>query len=54
MNDDASVRRQKGASRPVQELDSRMRMLAGLECVDLVFAFAEDTPEQAIDIVGTQ
>ena len=51
VNEDASVRRQKGEARPVQALASRMRMLAGLQCVDLVFAFGEDTPEAAIHCI---
>ena len=51
INDDASVRRQKGATRPVQRLESRQRVLAALGCVDLVFAFADDTPERVIEAV---
>lgn len=52
VNDDDSVRRQKGPMRPVQELKSRMRVLAGLACVDLVFPFAEDTPERIIHAIS--
>jgi len=48
VNDDASVRRLKGADRPFNSLDDRMEVLAALECVDLVVAFAEDTPESLI------
>jgi D-beta-D-heptose 7-phosphate kinase / D-beta-D-heptose 1-phosphate adenosyltransferase len=48
LNDDDSVRRLKGAERPInQELD-RAEVLAGLECVDLVVLFSEDTPENLI------
>jgi D-beta-D-heptose 7-phosphate kinase/D-beta-D-heptose 1-phosphate adenosyltransferase len=48
VNDDASVRRLKGALRPVNPLATRMRMLSALASVDWVIAFAEDTPERVI------
>ncbi|MDQ2778091.1 MAG: D-glycero-beta-D-manno-heptose 1-phosphate adenylyltransferase, partial [Pseudomonadota bacterium] len=48
VNDDASVRRLKGAPRPVNPLATRLRMLAALACVDWVAPFAEDTPERLI------
>lgn len=46
VNDDHSVERLKGISRPVNPLLSRMRMLAALSCVDWVVSFSEDTPER--------
>ncbi|MXY54550.1 MAG: bifunctional D-glycero-beta-D-manno-heptose-7-phosphate kinase/D-glycero-beta-D-manno-heptose 1-phosphate adenylyltransferase HldE [Gammaproteobacteria bacterium] len=45
VNDDASVRRLKGAGRPVNRLERRTRVLEGLSSVDWVVAFDEDTPE---------
>jgi len=48
VNDDASVIRLKGPTRPVNPLATRMRMLSALECVDWVVAFSEDTPERLI------
>ena len=48
VNDDASVRRLKGRSRPVFPLDDRVRVLAALGCVDHVVPFAEDTPLRLI------
>ena len=48
LNDDASVRRLKGAGRPLQNAADRARVLAGLEVVDAVVTFAEDTPEGAL------
>lgn len=54
VNDDESVRRLKGASRPVFPLHVRLRMLAALSCVDYVMAFAEDTPEQLIQQLTPQ
>ncbi len=44
LNDDASIRRLKGATRPINPLNDRMLMLAGLRAVDLVIPFSEDTP----------
>ena len=44
INADASVRRLKGASRPVQPEAARAAVLASLASVDLVVAFEEDTP----------
>lgn len=54
VNDDESVRRLKGPSRPVFPLHVRLRMLAALSCVDYVMAFAEDTPEQLIQQLTPQ
>lgn len=48
VNGDASVRRIKGADRPVNPLWQRMRVLAGLSVVDWVVPFDEDTPERLI------
>ena len=48
VNDDASVRRLKGPSRPVTPLGQRMAVLAALEAVDWVVPFAEDTPERLV------
>jgi D-beta-D-heptose 7-phosphate kinase/D-beta-D-heptose 1-phosphate adenosyltransferase len=48
VNSDDSVRRLKGRDRPVNPLDHRMAMLAGLECVDWVVPFDNDTPREEI------
>lgn len=48
VNDDDSVRRLKGHSRPINALAQRMVVLAGLAAVDWVCAFGEDTPESLI------
>lgn len=52
VNDDASVQRLKGASRPINSLEKRMRVLAALQCVDWVVSFAEDTPARLIEAVA--
>ena len=48
INDDASVRRLKGASRPVYPMEERAEILLALRWVDAVTSFAEDTPAEAI------
>lgn len=48
VNSDASVSRLKGPSRPINPLEHRMAVLAGLESVDWVVPFDEDTPEKLI------
>jgi D-beta-D-heptose 7-phosphate kinase / D-beta-D-heptose 1-phosphate adenosyltransferase len=44
LNSDRSVRALKGEGRPVNDLESRALVLAGLHSVDLVVAFDEATP----------
>jgi D-beta-D-heptose 7-phosphate kinase/D-beta-D-heptose 1-phosphate adenosyltransferase len=51
INDDDSVRRLKGESRPINALEDRMLVLAGLAAVDWVVPFSEDTPERVITAV---
>lgn len=44
LNSDDSVRRLKGAERPIRNQDHRAEVLAALEMIDLVVIFEEDTP----------
>ena len=44
INSDASVRKLKGAKRPVVPERERAEVVASLGCVDYVFVFNEDTP----------
>ena len=46
VNSDESVKMLKGDSRPINNLQARMSVLAALECVDWVVAFSEETPER--------
>ncbi len=48
VNDDDSVRRLKGESRPINTLEDRLHVLAGLAAVDWVVPFSEDTPAALI------
>jgi D-beta-D-heptose 7-phosphate kinase/D-beta-D-heptose 1-phosphate adenosyltransferase len=49
LNSDASVQRLKGDGRPVNDLEARAIVLAGLAGVDLVAPFDEDTPIRLIE-----
>jgi D-beta-D-heptose 7-phosphate kinase/D-beta-D-heptose 1-phosphate adenosyltransferase len=46
VNSDASVKRLKGETRPINGLQERMTVLSALACVDWVVDFSEDTPER--------
>jgi len=48
INSDASVRRMKGAERPVMPEGERAEVLAALAAVDYVTVFEEDTPREII------
>lgn len=52
VNDDASVQRLKGPERPINTLDHRMTVLAGLGAVDWVVPFSEDTPARLINAIA--
>ena len=52
VNDDASVRRLKGAGRPLHDLEKRLKVLAGLAAIDWLVTFSEDTPERLVEQVS--
>ena len=54
VNSDASVRRLKGPSRPVNTEQARATLLAGLRCVDAVTVFEEDTPVPLLEVLQPQ
>lgn len=43
VNSDAWIKRHKGANRPIQDQDTRINLLASLECVDFVVVFNDKT-----------
>lgn len=49
LNSDASVRRLKGPTRPLMGQEDRVELLEGLDCVDAVAVFDEDTPLRILD-----
>ena len=50
INSDASVSRLKGPGRPINPVERRMAVLAGLEAVDWVTYFEDDTPERLLEL----
>ncbi len=51
INSDASVKRLKGAGRPINPVERRMAVLAGLEAVDWVVSYDDDTPERLLELI---
>jgi len=52
INDDASVRRLKGAERPIVPEAERQELVSALRCVDLAVLFGEDTPARIIEQIA--
>ena len=52
VNEDASVTRLKGSDRPINGIDCRMSVLAGLRAVSYVVPFSEDTPARLIEAIS--
>ncbi len=48
INDDESVRKLKGSGRPINNVEQRMAVLAGLGVVDWVISFNDATPERLL------
>ncbi len=48
LNSDASVTKLKGPNRPINNQESRKKILESLDCVDEVIIFEEDTPIELI------
>jgi D-beta-D-heptose 7-phosphate kinase/D-beta-D-heptose 1-phosphate adenosyltransferase len=51
LNTDASVKRIKGAKRPIVPQDDRAIILSALGCVDYVCLFDEDTPHELLKAI---
>lgn len=51
LNSDASVRRSKGDSRPVNTQEERAAVLLGLRAVDFVVIFDEDEPRPLVEAI---
>jgi D-beta-D-heptose 7-phosphate kinase/D-beta-D-heptose 1-phosphate adenosyltransferase len=48
VNDDLSVKKIKGASRPVFPLEERLEILEAVEDIDYLTSFSEETPQKII------
>lgn len=51
VNADSSIKRLKGMHRPINHLEHRMKVIAGLGVVDWVIPFEEDTPEHLLHLL---
>lgn len=51
VNSDDSVKKLKGPNRPINVLQSRMYLLASLQCVDAVCSFIDETPIHVIEVL---
>jgi D-beta-D-heptose 7-phosphate kinase/D-beta-D-heptose 1-phosphate adenosyltransferase len=49
INSDASVKRLKGAQRPINDERARVMMLNNIESVDWIVVFGEDTPYETLE-----
>jgi D-beta-D-heptose 7-phosphate kinase/D-beta-D-heptose 1-phosphate adenosyltransferase len=49
LNTDASIKRLKGPSRPINSLEDRMKLLQSISYIDVVIPFDEDTPIKLIE-----
>lgn len=48
LNSDQSVKKLKGPNRPLHTAEDRAYVLAGLQCIDLIIIFEEETPLQLL------
>ncbi|MDR3477175.1 MAG: bifunctional D-glycero-beta-D-manno-heptose-7-phosphate kinase/D-glycero-beta-D-manno-heptose 1-phosphate adenylyltransferase HldE [Gammaproteobacteria bacterium] len=51
VNDDDSITRLKGPGRPINNVEQRMAVLAGLGAIDWVVSFTDDTPKRLLKIL---
>ena len=51
VNDDRSIRKIKGASRPIFPLTERLEILDAIEHIDYLIPFAEETPQRVISLL---
>jgi D-beta-D-heptose 7-phosphate kinase / D-beta-D-heptose 1-phosphate adenosyltransferase len=51
INDDDSITRLKGPGRPINSVEQRMAVLAGLGVVDWVVSYADDTPKRLLKLL---
>jgi D-beta-D-heptose 7-phosphate kinase/D-beta-D-heptose 1-phosphate adenosyltransferase len=51
VNTDESVQRLKGPTRPINNLEDRLQVLAGLSSVDYLIAFDDPTPARLLGII---
>lgn len=48
VNDDSSIKKLKGTSRPIFPLEERIEILEAIEDIDYLVSFSEETPQKTI------
>ena len=51
LNSDSSIKKIKGPMRPINDESDRAEVLGGLESVDFIVIFNEDTPAKLLDVI---
>lgn len=51
INSDESIRKLKGATRPINGIDARIAILNNIESVDWILVFTEDTPYEVLEVI---
>lgn len=51
VNSDMSIRRLKGQSRPIVDLENRLALLEAIEVIDYLVPFEDDTPQALIEAI---
>ncbi len=49
VNNDASVKKLKGETRPIENLETRLKNLSKLDTIDFLISFSEETPIRLIE-----
>lgn len=52
LNSDSSIKKIKGKTRPINNLNYRIEYLSQLDCVDYIIVFDEDTPLKLIEMIS--
>lgn len=52
LNSDASIKRLKGPTRPINKEEDRKYLLENLRCIDCVEVFSEDTPYELVRAIS--
>jgi D-beta-D-heptose 7-phosphate kinase/D-beta-D-heptose 1-phosphate adenosyltransferase len=51
LNDDASIKKNKGPERPINDVDERATMLSLFDFVDYIIIFSEETPRSVLELL---
>jgi D-beta-D-heptose 7-phosphate kinase/D-beta-D-heptose 1-phosphate adenosyltransferase len=51
INSDDSIRKLKGATRPINDINARIAILNNIESVDWILVFTEDTPYEVLEVI---